>query len=71
MNIKNYTSEIPASVSMAKIEKNLIAAGARNTMILLEQAEPMQIFFPYLTNGKKSFYEQLKDDNFKLLQIGK
>lgn len=142
MNIKNHTSEIPASTSQARIEKRLVSAGAKNilksyddnqtcnaisfilpvdgkqltfqlpakveeiynalvaeytrptprsfeicrqqaertawkiisdwvdiqlTMIALEQAEVLQMFFPFLTNGKETFYQRIKNDDFKLL----
>lgn len=142
MNLKNYTSEMPVEKSMAKIEKFLVMAGARNimkaydddgicssvsfaivtngvqvgftlparveaiynhlyslytrptdkskdicqaqaartawkiisdwveiqvTMIKLDQAELMQVFLPYVHDGKSSLYEKLKESNFKLL----
>lgn len=142
MNIKNYTSEVPADGSMARIEKLLVSAGARDimkryddnhvctaiafvlpmdgkaltfnlpaktatiekllieqytrpttksydicaaqaertawktiadwveiqvTMIRLEQAEKLELFFPYLTDGQQTYYERLKEKNFKAL----
>ncbi len=146
MNLKNYTSTVPASTSMARIQRSLVEAGATDismrfdpetkictaitfrmvltgqvpmffqlpakidpcfkvlyaevkrpqpdtkkrireqaertawkivsdwvdiqlSMILLEQAEPLQLFLPYVYNPEKevTFYEQLKQSNFKPL----
>jgi hypothetical protein len=142
MNIKNYTSEVAFSTSLAKIQKLLVSAGAKNimlsyddserceavafvlpmdgkqltfqlparvdaiynlliaefkrptstsytnaknqaertawkilaewveiqiTMIRLEQAEVLQVFFPFLTDGKQTYYEKIKKNDFKLL----
>ncbi len=39
------------------------------SMIMLEQAEPLQVFLPYVYNPAKeqTFYEQLKENSFKAL----
>lgn len=142
INIKNYTSGVDASVSIARIEKLLVSAGARDimkkyndqqqaigiafilpmdskhltfnlkaniepiydklyaeytrpspkskeicadqaertawkilsdwveiqiSMIALEQVEVLQAFFPYLSDGKQTFYDRLKENGFKQL----
>lgn len=146
MNLKNYTSTVPASTSMARIQRSLVEAGATDismkfdpetkictaitfrmvltgqipmffqlpakidpcfkvlyaevkrpqpdtkkrireqaertawkivsdwvdiqlSMIQLEQAEPLQVFLPYVYNPERdvTFYEQLKESNFKAL----
>jgi hypothetical protein len=142
MNLKNYTSTVPASTSMARIMKSLVEAGATDismkyadqictaitfrmviagqmpmffqlpakidpcfkvlyaevkrpqpdtkkrireqaertawkivsdwvdiqlSMIQLEQAEPLQVFLPFVYDPEKeiTFYDQLKQTNFK------
>lgn len=146
MNLKNYTSTVPASTSMARIQRSLVEAGATDismkfdpetkictaitfrmvltgqvpmffqlpakidpcfkvlyaevkrpqpdtkkrireqaertawkivsdwvdiqlSMIQLEQAEPLQVFLPYVYNPERdiTFFEQLKESNFKAL----
>jgi hypothetical protein len=142
MNLKNYTSTVPASTSMSRIMKSLVEAGATDismkytdqictaitfrmviagqvpmffqlpakidpcfkvlyaevkrpqpdtkkrireqaertawkivsdwvdiqlSMIQLEQAEPLQVFLPFVYDPAKeqTFYDQLKESNFK------
>ncbi len=142
INIKNYTSQVAVSASMAKIEKNLVLAGARDimkrysedgicnavaftlpidnkqltfqlpakvdpiykmliegyvrpteisfkncreqaersawkivsdwveiqlTMIKLEQADTLEVFFPYLYDGKQTYYQKVLDSGLKLI----
>lgn len=148
MNIKNYTSTVPASTSISRIQKVLVELGATDismkydpttkiliaisfrivitgqmpmffqlpakvgpcfevlwkdvkrpqpdtkkrifeqaertawkivsdwveiqaAMIMLEQAEPLQIFLPYVYDPSKdiTFYDQLKENKFKLLSL--
>ena len=40
-------------------------------MIKMKQAEFMQVFLPYIWDGKQTFYASLKEGNFKLLKEGK
>ena len=42
------------------------------SMIMLEQAEPLQVFLPYAWNPEteKTFYNQLKETGFKQLSAG-
>jgi len=35
------------------------------SMIQLKQAETLQVFLPYVYNGKKTFYQSLKETNFR------
>lgn len=37
------------------------------SMIKLKQMEPMQVFLPYIWDGQRTFYEFLRDKNFKAL----
>ena len=40
-------------------------------MIKMQQAEFMQVFLPYVWDGRKTFYAALKENHFKLLEEGK
>jgi hypothetical protein len=68
----------------AETEKRLRAQAARTAwkliqdwvelqmaLIKMRQAEFLQVFLPYVWNGKKTFYTALKEQNFKLLPQGK
>lgn len=41
------------------------------SLIQMHQAEFLQVFLPYVWNGKTTFYNQLKEQGFKLLTDGK
>jgi hypothetical protein len=57
MNLKNYTSETPASVSMAKIEKCLVEAGATDISKKYVEGVCISIRFRMLVNDKPVFFE--------------
>lgn len=38
------------------------------TMVMLDQADLMQVFLPYVHDGNTSLYEKLKENGFKLLK---
>lgn len=37
------------------------------SMIQMRQADPMQVFLPYVWDGRRTFYQGLKDSGFKTL----
>jgi len=41
------------------------------SLVEMEQAEFVQIFLPYFWDGRKSYYDQVKDGGFKMLEAGK
>jgi hypothetical protein len=41
------------------------------SLIELEQVEALQVFLPYIWDGRKTFYAALKENNFRLLTAGK
>ena len=38
------------------------------SMVQMRQAEPMQVFLPYIYDGKRTYYDALKDNQFKQLK---
>lgn len=40
------------------------------SLIQMQQAEFLQVFLPYVWDGKKTFYTALKDGGFKMLTAG-
>jgi hypothetical protein len=40
------------------------------SLIEMQQAEFLQVFLPYVWDGKKTFYSALKDQGFKMLTAG-
>lgn len=57
MNLKNYTSTTPAGVSMAKIEKCLVTAGATNISKAYEQNVCTAITFRMMVNQTPLFFQ--------------
>ena len=40
------------------------------SMIQMRQAEMLQVFMPYLWDGKETFYSRVKGDGFRMLGTG-
>lgn len=57
MNLKNYTSTTPASSSMGKIEKCLVAAGATNISKTYENNICTAITFRMLVDTRPLFFQ--------------
>lgn len=57
MNIKNYTSEVPAITSMGRIERNLVEAGATDISKKYDDGICTAIRFRILFNGNPLFFE--------------
>lgn len=57
MNLKNYTSTTPAGVSMAKIERCLVTAGATNISKTYEQNVCTAITFRMMVNTHPMFFQ--------------
>lgn len=57
MNLKNYTSEVPAGSSMMKIEKCLVAAGATNISKKYDGGICTAITFRMMVNNLPLFFQ--------------
>lgn len=57
MNLKNYTSEVPAITSMGKIERNLVEAGATDISKKYEDGICSAITFRMLINLHPIFFK--------------
>lgn len=57
MNLKNYTSEVPATTSMGKIEQNLVAAGATDISKKYEDGVCVAITFRMVVNTQVLFFK--------------
>jgi len=49
--VKNYTSQVPASRSVMRIEDRLVKNGAKNILKLYEQQKLVGVAFIVITNG--------------------
>ena len=70
MNLKNYTSEVPASTSMARIEKYLVEAGATDISKKYEGGICIAIRFRIMFQDMKPLFFELPanvDACFKVL----
>lgn len=57
MNLKNYTSTVPATTSMGKIEQNLVAAGATDISKKYEDGICVAITFRMMVNVQPLFFK--------------
>lgn len=57
MNLKNYTSTVPATTSMGKIEQNLVAAGATDISKKYEDGICVAITFRMMVNNQPLFFK--------------
>ena len=57
MNIKNYTSEMPVSTSMTKIEKFLVSAGATNISKSYDGGLCKAVTFRLMVNQTPLFFQ--------------
>ena len=57
MNLKNYTSTVPAITSMGRIEQNLVKAGATDISKKYEDQVCVAITFRLIVNGSPLFFQ--------------
>ncbi|MBK7885151.1 MAG: hypothetical protein IPJ81_16210 [Chitinophagaceae bacterium] len=57
MNLKNYTSEVPAITSMGRIEKNLVQAGATDISKNYKEGICVAIRFRMMVNNNPLFFQ--------------
>jgi hypothetical protein len=57
VNLKNYTSTVPATTSMGKIEQNLVAAGATDISKKYEGGVCVAITFRMMVNAQPLFFK--------------